>query len=156
MFTRCLCQKPSLARTSLVRVFAQTTREYNAVCRTFYVVNYTFVIKCGAFVIICCTFVIIWGTFVFICGASVILCGGFVIFYIMCGALFFIITQSAFAGCVLYYDVKTLLSLSRSFWKRCVADKKRKRWKATLIPFPRKHVIEPFIILSRSLKDFPF
>ena len=50
-----------------------------------------------------------------LCGASVILCGGFVIFYIMYGALFFIITQSAFVGCVLYYVVKTLLSLSRSF-----------------------------------------
>ena len=27
LFTRCLCQKPSLARTSLVRVLTQTTRE---------------------------------------------------------------------------------------------------------------------------------
>ena len=38
-----LCQKPSLVRTSLVRVFTQTTREYNPVNpvrRTFYEVNY--------------------------------------------------------------------------------------------------------------------
>ena len=39
IFTRCLCQKPSLARTSLVRVFIQTIREYNPVRRTFYDVN---------------------------------------------------------------------------------------------------------------------
>ena len=32
-------QKPSLARTSLVQVFTQTTREYNPVRRTFYDVN---------------------------------------------------------------------------------------------------------------------
>ena len=31
VFTRCLCQKPSLARTSLVRVLTRTTREYNPV-----------------------------------------------------------------------------------------------------------------------------
>ena len=41
IFTRCLCQEPSLARTSLVRVFTQTTREYNPVRRTFHAVNYT-------------------------------------------------------------------------------------------------------------------
>ena len=41
-FIRCLCQKPSLARTSLVRIFTQTTREYNPVRRTFYDVNYIF------------------------------------------------------------------------------------------------------------------
>ena len=35
-----LCQKPSLARTSLVRVLTQTTREYNPIRRTFYDVNY--------------------------------------------------------------------------------------------------------------------
>ena len=32
--------KPSLARTSLVRVLTQTTREYNPVRRTFYAVNH--------------------------------------------------------------------------------------------------------------------
>ena len=42
IFTRCLCEKPSLARTSLVRVFTQTTREYNPVRRTFYDVNYIY------------------------------------------------------------------------------------------------------------------
>ena len=42
IFTRCLCQKPSLARTSLVRVFTKTTREYNPVRRTFYDVNYIY------------------------------------------------------------------------------------------------------------------
>ena len=42
IFTRCLCQKPSLARTSLVRVLTQTTREYNPVRRTFYAVNYMY------------------------------------------------------------------------------------------------------------------
>ena len=36
VFTSCLCQKPSLAlaRTSLARVFTQTTRGYNPVRRT--------------------------------------------------------------------------------------------------------------------------
>ena len=34
--------KASLARTSLVRVFTQTTREYNPVRRAFYDVNYIF------------------------------------------------------------------------------------------------------------------
>ena len=42
IFTSCLCEKPSLARTSLVRVFTQTTREYNPVRRTFYDVNYIY------------------------------------------------------------------------------------------------------------------
>ena len=41
IFTSCLCQKP-LARTSLVRVLTQTTREYNPVRRTFYAVNYIY------------------------------------------------------------------------------------------------------------------
>ena len=39
-----LCQKPSLARTSLVRVFTQTTREYNPVQSTFYDVNYKYIV----------------------------------------------------------------------------------------------------------------
>ena len=38
-----LGQKPSLDRTSLVRVFTQTTREYNLVCRTFYDVDYIYI-----------------------------------------------------------------------------------------------------------------
>ena len=42
IFTRCLCEKPSFARASLVRVFTQTTREYNPVRRTFYDVNYIY------------------------------------------------------------------------------------------------------------------
>ena len=42
LFSICLCQKPLLARTSLVRVFTQTTREYNPVRRTFYDVNYMY------------------------------------------------------------------------------------------------------------------
>ena len=42
VFTCCLCQKPSLAPTSLVRVFTQTTREYDPVRRTFYDVNYIY------------------------------------------------------------------------------------------------------------------
>ena len=45
IFTSCLCEKPSLARTSLVRVFTQTTREYNPVRRTFYDVNYIYFIN---------------------------------------------------------------------------------------------------------------
>ena len=39
IFTRCLCQKPSLARTSLVRPFTQTTREHNPVQSNFYDVS---------------------------------------------------------------------------------------------------------------------
>ena len=42
IFTRCLCQKPSLGRTSLVRDFTRTTREYNPVRRTFYDLNYIY------------------------------------------------------------------------------------------------------------------
>ena len=34
--------KPPLARTSLFRVFTETTREYNPVRRTFYDVNYMY------------------------------------------------------------------------------------------------------------------
>ena len=37
-FTRCLSQKPSIARTSLIRVFRQTNREYPS----FYDVNYIY------------------------------------------------------------------------------------------------------------------
>ena len=36
------CVKSSLARTSLVGVFTQTTREYNPVRRAFYYVNYIY------------------------------------------------------------------------------------------------------------------
>ena len=42
IFTTCLCQKPSLARISLVQVLTQTAREYNPVQSTFYDVNYIF------------------------------------------------------------------------------------------------------------------
>ena len=40
VLTRCLSQKPSLARTSLVRVLTQTTREYNP----YAAVNYIYLI----------------------------------------------------------------------------------------------------------------
>ena len=42
IFKTCLCQKPSLARISLVWVLTQTAREYNPVQSTFYDVNYIF------------------------------------------------------------------------------------------------------------------
>ena len=50
IFTRCLRQKLSLARTSLVRALTQTTREYNPVRRTFYDVNYisAMLLRCAA------------------------------------------------------------------------------------------------------------
>ena len=49
IFTRCLWEKPSLTRTSLVWVFTQTTREYNLVCCTFYDVNYMYLKIKGMF-----------------------------------------------------------------------------------------------------------
>ena len=48
VFTSCLCQKPSLARTSLVRVFTPltVTPEHKPVRHTFYDVNYIYIYIC--------------------------------------------------------------------------------------------------------------